>query len=68
MHMHDDTGPEEDLSIRSKRQQDKFLCYQVVYKRTVSNFSCPREQLRIQLDDVDAYYTMSTLHERVGTN
>ena len=31
--------PEEDWSIRSKRQQDKFLCYQVVYKRTVSIFS-----------------------------
>ena len=25
-------------SIRSKRRQDKFLCYQVVYKRTLSIF------------------------------
>ena len=30
--------PEEDWSIRSKRRQDKFLCYQVVYKRTLSIF------------------------------
>ena len=30
--------PEEDWSIRSKRWQDKFLRYQVVYKRTLSNF------------------------------
>ena len=29
---------EEDWSIRSKRRQGTFLCYQVVYKRTVSIF------------------------------
>ena len=29
---------EEDWSIQSKRRQDKFLCYRVVYKRTVSIF------------------------------
>ena len=29
---------EDDWSIWSKRWQDKFLCYQVVYKRTLSNF------------------------------
>ena len=28
----------EDWSIRSKRRQDKFLCYQVVYKRTLNIF------------------------------
>ena len=30
--------PEEDWSIRSKCRQDKLLCYQVVYKRTLSIF------------------------------
>ena len=30
--------PEEDWSIQSKRRQDKFLCYQVVYKRTLNIF------------------------------
>ena len=32
-----------------KRQQDKFLCYQVVYKRTVSIFSRSQEQLKVHL-------------------
>ena len=35
----------------------KFLCYQVVYKRTVSNFPWPQEQLRIHL----VQYTMIIL-------
>ena len=30
--------PEDDWSIQWKRWQDKFLCCQVVYKSTVSNF------------------------------
>ena len=38
---------EEDWSIRSKRWQDKLLCYRVVYKRILSNFPRPQEQLRI---------------------
>ena len=46
---------EEDWSIWSKRRQDKFLCYQVVYKRTLSNFPWPHEQLRIYLEDLYIY-------------
>ena len=47
--------PEEDWNIRSNRRQDKFLCYQVVYKKTVSNFSWSQEQLRIHLENLYAY-------------
>ena len=40
----DNSPPEEDWSIRSKRRQHKFLRYQVVYKGTVSNFSWTKTQ------------------------
>ena len=46
---------EEDWSIRSKRWQDKLLCYRVVYKRILSNFPRPQEQLRIHLEDLYIY-------------
>ena len=46
-----DSRLEEDWSIQSKRRQDKFLSYQVVYKRTVSIFSWSQEQLRIHLEN-----------------
>ena len=39
--------PEEDWSIWLKCWQDNFLCYQVVYKRTVSNFPCTLSLARL---------------------